>query len=230
MTTDTPFKIPAESYWLVLVAGCALFLIYYFAIDFVVANWIYAPSGSWLYQDSWVTNTLMHRFGKYALILLYLLFVLKFFVRDKSKENAFQRYGKIVLLLSLVVGTFLVSVLKHVLEVDCPWDLEQYGGNKPFFQVFHYAKAYLPSSHCFPSGHASTAFTWFSLYFYCSIYYPKKRLYVLAAVLFLGFGFGFGQQLRGAHFISHDFWSLLVCFLCNAIIYKVAFYKKSGFK
>ncbi|HFC30402.1 MAG TPA: phosphatase PAP2 family protein [Oceanospirillales bacterium] len=219
------FKIPTESYFLMFFAIVALVIIHVFKVDFIIADWIYLPTNSWQYQDSWITNTLMHRIGKYAVILLYLILLIKFFVRDKSQEDGFQRYGKIVLLSSLLVGTFVVSSLKHLLQVDCPWDLLQYGGNKPFFQVFQYGKQYLPSSHCFPSGHASTAFTWFSLYFYSSIYYPKQRLKVLAAILILGFTFGLGQQFRGAHFISHDIWSMLVCLSVNIVIYKLAFRK-----
>ena len=220
------FKIPLESYFLFVLAIISLFIIHTFKIDFAIASQIYLPTNSWFYQDSWITNNLMHRFGKYFVILLYLFLLIKFLIRDKNNEDALLRYGNIVLLLSLLVGTLIVSVLKHTLEVDCPWDLQQFGGSKPFFEVFHYGTDYLPSSHCFPSGHASTVFTWFSLYFFCSIYYPKHRIKVLSIILALGFVFGFGQQLRGAHFISHDIWSMLVCLLVNILIYKVAFFKK----
>jgi membrane-associated PAP2 superfamily phosphatase len=49
------------------------------------------------------------------------------------------------------------------------------------------------------------------------------RLKVLAIVLIVGFVFGFSQQLRGAHFLSHDIYSLLVCLFANMVVYSLAF-------
>lgn len=221
------FKINVEIYWLIVLSIVALFFIHFLQLDFVIADWIYQPMQSWFYQDYWVTNLVIHRLGKYALILLYLYFLVKFFMRNKNHEDALKRRARIVLLINIVVGTACVSILKHSLNVDCPWDLLQYGGDKPYFAVFHYDAAYLPSSHCFPSGHASTAFTWMALYFYSTMYCPKYRFRILTAILIIGFGFGFSQQLRGAHFISHDIWSLLVCISVNILIYKIAFWKTS---
>lgn len=206
----------------------ALAIVEFFQLDFIFANWIYLPTNSWLYQDHWFTNLVVHRWGKYTLILLYLFLLIKFIFRDKNQENQFSRYGKIVFLVSLLLGTACVSFLKHFMNADCPWDLLQYGGNKPFMPFYRYDTSSFSSSHCFPSGHASSAFTWISLYFYTSIYCPKLRFKVLAAILIVGFGFGLSQQFRGAHFISHDLYSLLVCLIVNIVVYKLAF-RKTGF-
>ncbi len=219
------FKVLPEIYILMAVAVFALTIVEFFQLDFVFADWIYQPTNSWLYQDHWFTNLVIHRLGKYMLILLYLILLIKFFFREKSQESQFDRYGKIVFLSSVLLGTACVSTLKHYLNADCPWDLLQYGGNKPFMSFFNYDSISFSSSHCFPSGHASSAFTWISLYFYTSIYYPKVRLKILATLLIIGFGFGLSQQFRGAHFISHDLYSLLVCVIVNIVIYKIAFRK-----
>ena len=216
-------KLEREVYWLFLCAFVALTIIYIFDLDFYFADLIYQPEKSWQYQDAWLTDVLIHKYGKYILILLYLTFLFHFIASDKKNEDHEKRYGKIVLLISLLLGAFSVTLLKQLLEVDCPWDLSRYGGDKLFFPLFKYASASLPSSHCFPSGHASTGFTWFSLYFYSCIYYPKYKLRILAAILFMGFLYGASQQFRGAHFISHDIWSMLVCLTVNIVIYKLAF-------
>ncbi|MFK5949558.1 MAG: phosphatase PAP2 family protein [Methylococcales bacterium] len=219
----TGFKLGNEVYLMGVFSVLALLIINVFQLDFVIADGIYALTNSWYYQEQWFTSVFMHLYMKYALILLYLVLLLKFFLRDKSTEDRVQRYGKIVLLTSLLLGTLTVSYLKHTLQVDCPWDLVRYGGDKPYFALFSYGQTYLPSSHCFPSGHASSVFTWLSLYFYTAIYYPKHRLKILLAILVLGYVLGLGQQFRGAHFLSHDIWSMLVCLMVNLIIYKAAF-------
>ena len=66
----------------------------------------------------------------------------------------------------------------------------------------------------------------FPQYFYASVYYPKQRMKVLTTVLILGFIFGISQQLRGAHFLSHDIWSLLVCLFVNIGVYSYAYREK----
>lgn len=39
----------------------------------------------------------------------------------------------------------------------------------------------------------------------------------LALPLTLGLVFGIGQQLRGAHFLSHDLWTAWLCWLCASL-------------
>jgi len=216
-------KLTREVYWLLLLAFVALVIIYIFDLDFYFADLIYQPTNNWQYKDAWLTAVLMHKYGKYTLILLYIILLVQFFFDYKNNQDRDQSYGKVVLLISLLSGAFSVTLLKQLLEVDCPWDLRRYGGDKLFFPLFQYASASLPSSHCFPSGHASTGFTWFSWYFYSCIYYPKYKLRILTVILFIGFLYGAGQQLRGAHFMSHDIWSILVCLTVNIVIYKLAF-------
>ena len=37
----------------------------------------------------------------------------------------------------------------------------------------------------------------------------------------LGLLFGIGQQLRGAHFLSHDLWSLAICWTVSLVIFRL---------
>ena len=42
---------------------------------------------------------------------------------------------------------------------------------------------------------------------------PAWRWMALAAGLMIGAIFGWTQQVRGAHFLSHDLWTLLICWV-----------------
>jgi membrane-associated PAP2 superfamily phosphatase len=42
-------------------------------------------------------------------------------------------------------------------------------------------------------------------------FYARKPALYLFPGLFVGFVFAFGQQARGAHFLSHDLWSISLC-------------------
>ena len=48
--------------------------------------------------------------------------------------------------------------------------------------------------------------------FFCRCYAPSWRWYAFAAAMSLGtiFGVALGR-LRGAHYLSHDLWSLAIC-------------------
>lgn len=51
------------------------------------------------------------------------------------------------------------------------------------------------------------------LYFFTLMVRPAWRWMALAASLMIGAIFGWTQQVRGAHFLSHDLWTLLICWV-----------------
>src|SRR3546814_7721096 len=68
-----------------------------------------------------------------------------------------------------------------------------------------------PVGRCFPAGHASAGYAWVALFFFFGGTRPQWRWKGLVAGLCAGLVFGVSQQLRGAHFASHDAWTLMVC-------------------
>jgi membrane-associated PAP2 superfamily phosphatase len=216
------FKIYTEIYVLLTVLVVILVVVYVFKIDFYLADLIYNPYLGWQYKNAWFTSIFIHKVGKYILIFTYMLLWIEYLFRGRFNYSRENKFGFLVLLATLMLGSAIVGYLKQVLNVDCPWDLVRYGGEQTYHGVFIQGLS-SHMGHCFPAGHSSAAFTWISLYFYCSIYLPKMRLKVLATVLVVGFIFGFSQQLRGAHFFSHDIYSLLVCLFANMVVYSLAF-------
>jgi len=103
----------------------------------------------------------------------------------------------------------LVSLLKASSDLDCPWDLARYGGARAYHGLLY---AYAgPSAHCFPAGHASAGYAWLALFFFFAATRPAWRWRGLAAGAGLGLVFGIDQQLRGAHFLSHDLFTAMIC-------------------
>ena len=111
-------------------------------------------------------------------------------------------------------GSVLVSLSKAALAVSCPWEFARYGGHLAYHSVFE--QLFLRNgSGCFPAAQASAGYAWLAAYFAGCYYAARWRWLALAAALALGFVLGFAQQVRGAHFISHDLWTLAVCwFYC----------------
>jgi len=103
--------------------------------------------------------------------------------------------------------------------MDCPWDLLRYGGHQPYIGLFSHRPADMPMTACFPAGHASAGYAWLSLYFFALLWRPAWRWTGLALGLGSGLLFGISQQLRGAHFLSHDLATALLCWLLSLGLY-----------
>jgi membrane-associated PAP2 superfamily phosphatase len=103
--------------------------------------------------------------------------------------------------LAIVLSTGLVGLLKHLTDVDCPWDLAGYGGANPYVPLFGNRPDFLPAAACFPGAHSSSGFALVCFYF---LLRGRLRWATLVAGLAVGGLFAFGQEARGAHFLSHD--------------------------
>jgi membrane-associated PAP2 superfamily phosphatase len=116
--------------------------------------------------------------------------------------------------LQLAVGclaaAFLISALKAASQTSCPWDLASFGG------VAHYTSHWSGGAdggagHCFPAGHASSGFAFLGGYFVFRDADARMARRWLVAAAICGFILGVGQQLRGAHFMSHTLWTGWIC-------------------
>lgn len=169
-----------------------------------------AEGGRWLLKDHWLTATVVHRGGKYASTAAALgLLVFGLLARRSPRWRSWSR-AALYVVLAVGLSTAAVSLLKDVTHMDCPWDLAGYGGSRAFFGLFE-PRHGLAASGCFPAGHASAGYAWVALYFAALAVRPRWRRAGLAIGLGAGLLFGFSQQLRGAHFLSHDLWSLATC-------------------
>lgn len=127
-----------------------------------------------------------------------------------------QAHGR--LLLSLTLSLAGVALLKQLLPMQCPWDLPAFGGSQPFTPLFSSWPAEQAKIACFPAGHASVGFAWLALYFFCQQLYPALARPALWLAVVLGLVLGFTQQLRGAHFFSHDIASAAWCWSMACLV------------
>lgn len=184
------------------------------------ADRLYAWSGGqWAWRDAWLTETLLHvggrKFVAAGALGLLALALASGVITPLAPWRATLGY----LLGSAVLAALLVNLAKQLTHVDCPWDLLRYGGERPYIGLFEPHPRTFPYGECFPAGHASAGYAWLGLYYVARAWRPRWRWAVLGAVLALGTAFGLAQQLRGAHFLSHDLWSLLLCWAIATLGY-----------
>ena len=117
----------------------------------------------------------------------------------------------------LVIGTVLavvaVQMMKRVSHTSCPWSLAEFGGDVSYVSHWAWGLRDGGGGHCFPAGHASTAFCYLAAYFWLRPWAPRAaRIWLLCATL-AGFVLGAVQMVRGAHYFSHVLWTGWVCWV-----------------
>lgn len=199
--------------WALMVAGG----------DQWLADQLYLLEGQqWALQNVWVTTHLIHKGGKWLSAFAVLLALVACFHAWRHARWRAWRWPLLYLVLAVGLGTGMVSLLKSLTHMDCPWDLTRYGGLRAYVGLFATRPADMPRGMCFPAGHASAGYAWVSLYFFALMVRPAWRWRGLAVGLLAGAVFGFAQQLRGAHFLSHDLWTLVTCWTVALGLYLVA--------
>lgn len=171
--------------------------------DFALAHfWYQLEGGHWALENNWLTKGIIHTQGRHLTTAMMVAVFLG--LAWNWKKPSRRRWVYLAVTAPLIV--IVVSIIKHLVPMDCPWSLLDFGGDRPFIALFAHRPADLPASQCFPAGHASSGYAWLALYFAI----PGKKPWALLPGIAIGLTFGIAQQLRGAHFLSHDLWTIML--------------------
>jgi len=198
-------------FWLpLLLMSGVLYLLEHSSLDMALARfWYQQEGGAWALRDHWFSYGIMHHWGKRMIIGLGLSCLLLYALSWKVARLRTWRWSLLFTLVAMILVPTTVATLKRLTGVPCPWDLADFGGTLPYLHSFQYTAA-MAAGHCFPAAHASSGFGLLGLYFAFSPFIEKHRYWLLLPGLITGISFGFAQQLRGAHFISHDLWTAFI--------------------
>ncbi len=179
------------------------------AFDAAAGHFIGTGTGTW-----WAKQ-LIHGIGGLVMRSLGVLLLLLWAGTFGISALRHWRRPAGFLILSIALGTGIVGLLKQTTNIDCPRSLAEFGGGQPYVSLLAERPSALPKAHCFPGGHSSSGFALFALYFLCLARSRRLARTALALALTVGGLFAFGQEARGAHFLSHDVWSAaIVWFAC----------------
>ncbi|WP_148714486.1 phosphatase PAP2 family protein [Chitinolyticbacter meiyuanensis] len=132
-----------------------------------------------------------------------------------------QRRRSFWIFSAMVLSSGMVSLLKAHSVHHCPWDVSEYGGYAPHLGLFAQVPTGLVPGRCFPGGHASGGFALMAFYFGLRDFDARKAKWALWLGLLLGWGMGWTQTMRGAHFPSHTLWSAWVVWMVLLVLYCV---------
>ena len=182
--------------------------------DLWIADRLYALQGHrWAFRHAFLTDAVIHVAGRDLSMVAWLMVVAAWlFARTRAGLQDWR--GPLAYLaVSTLLATAVVAWIKSWSNMDCPWDLLRYGGERPYVGLLGLRPVGLSRGACFPAGHASAGYAWLGLYFFFRAIRPRLRWIGLFAGAMAGLVFGVSQQLRGAHFLSHDVWTAALCWM-----------------
>lgn len=214
--------------WFQLIAPVAIFVFAiisaYSGLDVALVTPFYDPATqSWPWREHWFTSGFLHGYGKDLVVNVLIGILVVFFASFFVARLRPYRKGAGYLILGAGLGPAIVAVIKASTHIYSPWDLEMFGGDKPHVRMFDSIPDGLPIGEAFPGGHASGGFAFVSLYFLLSYYRPAYRFHGLAVGLLLGGIFAITQEVRGAHFLSHDLTSLAICWTVALAVFRLMY-------
>lgn len=194
-------------------------------LDFALANLFYDPQTGFIGRHSAFLEDVLHDRAKQAVILLGALAVVGFVASLLPTRLRPLRRPLGYLVLALGVSTAIVTPLKAVTAVQCPWSLAEFGGVEPYSPLLgHHAFVDKPG-RCWPGGHASAGFSLLALYFVLRDRRPRLAKVALVGALALGSLFSLGRMMQGAHFLSHNLWTLLFDWMISLACYRLVLYR-----
>ncbi len=190
-------------------------------IDIWLERHFYDPQLGWIYRSHWLFEQVLHRDGRLSIILVGTSTFLLYFASYRVAALAAYKKGLACILLGGILSVGLIALLKHVIPIYSPWDCQVFGGSMPRLLIFDHQPLGIKAGHAFPSGHASAGFSLLGFYFFSKVYKIWNSGFILSFILITGFTFGLAQQIRGAHFMSHDFAALAVCWVINDMVFRL---------
>ncbi|PUE41166.1 phosphatase PAP2 family protein [Limnohabitans sp. Bal53] len=181
--------------------------------DIRVMAWLGDAKGFAL-RDHWWLSTVGHDGAKRLAVVIYLGLVWMAF-RPMGFWRQMPRLQRIEIVVGITLSLMVVTAVKRVSLTSCPWELQAFGGIATYVSHWNWGVSDGGSGHCFPGGHASSAFAFLALSLpWLASTQPHERRTgqkLLAIILLMGLVLGAIQTLRGAHFPSHTAWTALVC-------------------
>lgn len=207
-----------------LVAACLiLWMIYILGIDERITRLFFDPvTQQFPLRNLWFLEVVMHYWIKYAVVALAVIVLAAYVLSFRMVSLAPLRRVLLFLVLAMSLSTAAVSFLKSVSPKQCPYDLKMYGGYAPYIALFEKTPEGVKPGKCWPGGHSSTGFCLMAFYF-TGLHLRRRRLayWGLFGGFGLGFILGFGRVVQGAHFLSHQLWAALICWLTMLALYEL---------
>lgn len=196
-------------------------------VDMDIANLFFdTATGQFIGRHSYLLENILHDRVKQGVIVLGVLALAVFAASFLVKGLYSWRRELGCLVLALGVSTAFVTPLKKLTQVQCPWSLTQFGGSETYSKLLEPRPATDKPGLCWPGGHATTGFCLFALFFALRDRKPRLARVAFAVALIAGTVLSVGRMMQGAHFLSHNVWTAVFCWLIGLGAYYLVLYRR----
>jgi len=179
-------------------------------LDFTLTAW-FGNAHGFAWRDRWLTATLLHDAARYPAWALFGVLLVGIW-KPLPFARALSRRERVWWVSTTLACVVLIPLLKRNSATSCPWDLARFGGDVlDYVPHWQFWKRDGGPGRCFPSGHASTAFSFLAGWFALRRAAPVAARRWLAVTLACGGLFAWVQVMRGAHYLSHSLWTAWAC-------------------
>lgn len=205
-----------------------------FNLDHGLQDWLYQSATGFPFQNNELYERWLHNRIKIASnSLLFIVLIVALWPKHQLSWSNF-RVPLLVAILAMIASVSAMQSLKKVTGIYCPVQLLQYGGSvelNPKIMVGHLLLVNNGEGRCWPAGHATAGFAWLALFFAFS-YMGKKSAAIatLVAALIYGHFLGLTQVIRGQHFLSHQFYTMAICWLISLLFFVILYNCQHGNK
>ncbi|EKT4521679.1 phosphatase PAP2 family protein [Pseudomonas putida] len=212
-----------------LATAVALILLEWTSLDMDVAKLAFDPvAGQFIGRHSYLLENILHDRVKQVVIGLGLLSIVAFVASCFWSRLFGWRRELGCLVLSLALSTAFVTPLKAATEVQCPWSLSQFGGKETYSKLLEHRPATDKPGRCWPGGHAATGFSLFALFFVLRDRRPRLARAAFVLAFTTGTVLSIGRMLQGAHFLSHNLWTAVFCWMIGLGCYYLVLYRRGA--
>jgi membrane-associated PAP2 superfamily phosphatase len=205
----------------------ALILLESTSIDMNIADLFFdQQAGEFIGRHSYLLENILHDRVKQGVIVFGLLAVVGFIASFFVQRLYGWRRELGCLVLALGLSTAFVTPLKQLTQVQCPWSLTQFGGKETYSKLLEPRPPTDKPGLCWPGGHAATGFCLFALFFVLRDRKPRLAKAALGLAFVAGSLLSVGRMMQGAHFLSHNIWTAVFCWLIGLGCYYLVLYRR----
>ncbi len=161
-------------------------------------------------KDDWFFADWLHEGGRKVLTTAVILTTLAGVAAGCSRRWRGWCVPLLYLGICVGLGSLATGILKATTNRYSPWSITAFGGQVPWTTLFAGTPAPFHDGRSFPAGHAAPAFALVALAHLGWALGARRWWWWALPGLLLGALFGWTQQVRGAHFLSHNLWSLAI--------------------
>lgn len=195
------------------------------SIDLWIADHLYISGTGFIGKKSFFLEDILHDRVKQVLYVVPILALVGLLAsyRKLSFIPAWlknHRRDMAYVLLAMGISIGVITTLKRETAVQCPWSLSRYGGVEQYSSLMSPRPPAIKNAGlCWPGGHASAGFSFLAFFFLFRDKNAARAKKALIFALTLGSVLAFGRMLQGAHFLSHNVWTVLIDWTVCATTY-----------